>query len=624
MGGHRLLSSLCDQPYAGVALLIHARWTDCIVGYKRFSSRVIYADLKIERHMYRFVGTYLPHAGYKFEEFTSCLQDLRTIVMDAQSKSMRIIMGGDFNAEIGRGLRGATLMNFVCELGLNLCNVQEEQDFSSEWTFRSSLGRLRRIDYIVADDVLNVRSCYAIGNLDLGSDHRAVQCCLDFQTPAIARRKQRRPTYKTVDWGSYRCLVEHKLSTIAFSSLADIEKFVVETTSEACLKPANTDASTCESTDHLRELRRLRRQTACPRERRDLSKQIHRLFRKQERVRRAQRITKALQDFTNLGQLARIHRPASRAAKKGPDFAQCAELLRGVYTSDLQSERSLDDSLSGVGIPTFCFDEVKQAVANMAKGKTSDRDGVILEMFSHGGESLLGILTDMLNGILTTGYVPRRWRDSFLTLLHKGGDTSDANNWRPIAILSITYKIFARVVYNRIRCTLDGEQSDEQFGFRGKRSTTDALISAESIVGKAIEFNFDLWLVSVDLKKAFDRVEHNALFDSLRSHGLGEEYCQLLHSIYTDQRGILSDTISFPIGRGVRQGDVLSPLLFNCALEAAIRQWKAELGEEGVAIRDGEQGDRLTNIRFADDLALVRKVVRRGHQHVEQTDRDTA
>ena len=113
-------------------------------------------------------------------------------------------------------------------------------------------------------------------------------------------------------------------------------------------------------------------------------------------------------------------------------------------------------------------------------------------------------LTDLFNKVLSDGCLPATWRESLLVLLHKGGLATDPNNWRPIALLSISYKIFARCIYHRIREQLDNEQSDEQFGFRTERSTIDALLIAEEVVGKSIEYNAELWMVSVDLRKAFD------------------------------------------------------------------------------------------------------------------------
>ena len=76
--------------------------------------------------------------------------------------------------------------------------------------------------------------------------------------------------------------------------------------------------------------------------------------------------------------------------------------------------------------------------------------------------------------------------------------------------------------------------------------------------------------------------------------------------MYKHQRGVVGEH-SFPINRGVRQGDVLSPLLFNAVLEHAVEKWKQQLSVEGFALSLDPTHPRLTNIRYADDLLLFGK-----------------
>ena len=93
---------------------------------------------------------------------------------------------------------------------------------------------------------------------------------------------------------------------------------------------------------------------------------------------------------------------------------------------------------------------------------------------------------------------------------------------------------------------------------------------------------------------AFDRTEYNALFD------VPHAYLKLIASLYHDQVGLVQGK-QFPIKRGVKQGDVLSPLLFNASLEHAMRQWKFRVQHCGLHCGDDEL---LTNVRYADDLML--------------------
>ena len=73
-------------------------------------------------------------------------------------------------------------------------------------------------------------------------------------------------------------------------------------------------------------------------------------------------------------------------------------------------------------------------------------------------------------------------------------------------------------INNRISKNLEPHQSEDQFGFRSKRSASHALLVLESLVLKGVEFDAPVWILSLDLRKAFDRIEHGPLFEALRQH----------------------------------------------------------------------------------------------------------
>ena len=167
------------------------------------------------------------------------------------------------------------------------------------------------------------------------------------------------------------------------------------------------------------------------------------------------------------------------------------------------------------------------------------------------------------------------------------------------------YKLFARMVYHRISPILLSCQSRDQFGFTPGVRIEEALLAAEQIVSHNLEFNIPVWLISMDLRKAFDRIEHRALFDALQHCGLDDGYVALLQQLYSSQLGSANDSEDFPITRGVKQGDVLSSLLFNCVLDFAMNRWKLRIRHCGILIDD--PNERLTNSRYADDILIYAK-----------------
>ena len=253
-------------------------------------------------------------------------------------------------------------------------------------------------------------------------------------------------------------------------------------------------------------------------------------------------------------------------------------------------------------ITPIALNELTQALDDMKKGKCRDKAGVVLEMVLQGGDLLRTCLTGLYNDMLRSGDFGSDWHETFFALLPKSGDLSDPANWRPIAILRVCYKIFARILYNRLRTTLEPQFSDEQMGFMPCRGPDDALLILESVIHKSIDHDVPLWFASLDLRKAFDRIEWDQLFIALGEMNVPTAYQHLLAMLYDGKTGTLGDKARFDIKRGVRQGDVLSPMLFNAACDVVIKRWKQKLNGRGIKL--GSETETLTNIRFADDLII--------------------
>ena len=113
-------------------------------------------------------------------------------------KKYKCILGGDFNTELGRGLRSMVILSFAAELGLDICNNNDEEDLESQWTFRSCLGRLRRLDYIMVDTGVHCKDARPCNVLDLSSDHRAVGACIKLRAAKVRNKVNwfRRPNPK--------------------------------------------------------------------------------------------------------------------------------------------------------------------------------------------------------------------------------------------------------------------------------------------------------------------------------------------------------------------------------------------------------------------------------------------
>ena len=157
-------------------------------------------------------------------------------------------------------------------------------------------------------------------------------------------------------------------------------------------------------------------------------------------------------------------------------------------------------------------------------------------------------------------------------MLPKAGNLQSPQNWRPIAILDLFYKVFAKIIASRIHPILESHQSDDSFGFRPGKRIDDVFCILEDLTAKANEWSLPLWIVSLDLSKAFDRVDHEALFAALADHGISEHMIMILWRFYSNQIGRVYDSKKAPIERGVEQCDICLLMPLNAAVEVLIRR----------------------------------------------------
>ncbi|GBP28564.1 Retrovirus-related Pol polyprotein from type-2 retrotransposable element R2DM; Endonuclease [Eumeta japonica] len=129
--------------------------------------------------------------------------------------------------------------------------------------------------------------------------------------------------------------------------------------------------------------------------------------------------------------------------------------------------------------------------------------------------------------------------------------------------------------YYRISTTLDENQPTEQAGFRKNFATIDHIHTVKQIVEKYNEYNKPLYMAFIDYTKAFDRISHEEIWDSLKNQGIPTVYIKIIKSIYAKSKArIKLESLgeTFKIERRVRQGDPLSPKLFSAVLENVFRK----------------------------------------------------
>ena len=155
-----------------------------------------------------------------------------------------------------------------------------------------------------------------------------------------------------------------------------------------------------------------------------------------------------------------------------------------------------------------------------------------------------------------------------------------------------------KILQVRLQQYLNHELPDVQSGFRKGKGTRDQIANIHWIIEKAREFQKNIYFWFIDYAKAFDYVYHNKLWKILKEVGIPDHLNFLLRNLYADQEATVrtrhGTTESFQIGKGVRQGCILSPCLFNLYAEYIMRNAGLDEAQAGIKIAVGN----INNLRY--------------------------
>ncbi|KAI8509548.1 hypothetical protein Bbelb_133960 [Branchiostoma belcheri] len=272
-------------------------------------------------------------------------------------------------------------------------------------------------------------------------------------------------------------------------------------------------------------------------------------------------------------------------------------------TTKLDSAHETEEGEVEEDLPVL-RDEVADAVRNMKSGKSPGVDNVPAELLKHGGEPVVNIYTVLCQKIWKEKKWPKEWTQSLVIPLPKKGNLRQCQNYRTISLISHPSKILLKVILRRLKSEAEMLLAEEQAGFRPGRSTTEQILNCRLIIEKHLQHQRDLFHNFIDFKKAFDRVWHDGLWWVLRGFNIKEGLVQIVKALYKNATSavLLNNQTGkfFRTTVGVRQGCLLSPVLFNLYLEKIMQD---TLQDYYTSISIG--GRRICNLRFADDIDLL-------------------
>ena len=142
------------------------------------------------------------------------------------------------------------------------------------------------------------------------------------------------------------------------------------------------------------------------------------------------------------------------------------------------------------------LDDVRKQLHAMASRKAADSKGIVAELLKHSSDKLLEAIALLFEDVVKPQAMPpESWKQTRLKVLFKKGDPRNVENYRPISVLPILYKLFSKVICAKIRVILDRAQSVDQGGFRSGFACDDHLFALTLLSEKCSEFRLPLWTI---------------------------------------------------------------------------------------------------------------------------------
>lgn len=254
--------------------------------------------------------------------------------------------------------------------------------------------------------------------------------------------------------------------------------------------------------------------------------------------------------------------------------------FKKLYTCGLvPSENDLAEFFGNLGLPTLSVKETKlldspitleellKAVKATNKGRTPGIDGIPVELYLALWDILGPLWLETLNYATDKGSFHGDLNTALITVIPKHGkDPLECANHRPISLINADLKIFSKVLASRLEVVIGKIVNPDQTGFIKCRLASDNIRRLLHILSASHDIPHDCGLLFLDAEKAFDR-----LWRVLKEFKFGDKFLSMIQTLYANPsaRVCVGGGFSnlFDIGQGTRQGDPLSPLIFNLSIE---------------------------------------------------------
>lgn len=642
----------------GVAIVISRTLENSITEYRAVSDRIILVRFNARPVNLNIVQVYFPTSEASDDEVDDCYSQLEQLLETLPNREITMLIG-DYNAKIGRepgdeylrkvigkyGLgkrnaRGERLLQFCTENNFFIANTGYEHHARRLYTWTSPGGLYKnQIDYILIKSRwrTSVKNTKTYPGKDCHSDHQFLAAELRIKLS----RSQPAKTFRNL-WGlkhneNFKTRAKAEISKLNShtqlyndsNSLWDKTKTVlmeVASETEATTKQKRKTWITEETWKKIESRKQLKTAGLHKEEDRE---QYNRLNQDIKRHCRNDK-NKYLNDicaeielhghkneskdlFNKVNQITRTFKSKSWAVRSDDgklitDRAQARERWKNYCEKLMEDTGSAENHTQTMTHyekePPILKEEVTAAVSKLKNNKSPGEDGVVAEMLTALEDTGVELLHRICQMIWDTDTWPDDWTKSIYVPIHKKGPKDICDNYRTIALISHASKVMLNIISERIKPYLLPQLPPEQAGFVPGRGTREQILNIRQIIEKSREFNVPAYLCFIDYSKAFDCIRWQHLWNILTEMGTPHHLLSLIRHLYDNNTAYVRVegelTSPFRVSKGVRQGCILSPLLFNIygewIMRKALDEWQG-----GITIN----GIKICNLRYADDTTLI-------------------
>ena len=639
-----------DNSRRGVAVILKENIAKSLMYYIPISERILALKLRDKFNDILIIQVYAPTEDTDRTEVEHFYDEVEKVIKENKKFRDKVIITGDFNAKVGsqsvknttgkfglgvRNENGEKLIEFCKKHGLSITNTFFEQKETSRYTWTSPDGKTKnQIDYIIVNNRFrnSIKNSKSRPGADCGSDHNPVIIRTETKLKKIRRKfSKKKWNVSTLKQKENALQFQRKIEESVKINIEDPNenwenlKSCISTVADQVCKNDKQEMKqewmTIEILKKMEYRAKVKLEDGNTQSDRykKINKEIMKDCRKAkecyyqakcEELERLDRMhSPAL--FKKLKEMKKKqHRIKLGIKDKNGNLIQDEDLISERWEEYIEKELYNDNRGDKPVMQNIERDfvqieeiEIREIIKNLTRDKAPGEDGIHAEFLQNLGEKGIRILTNIINKIYQQGELPPDFVNNIFIPIPKVNKAMECSDHRTISLISHAAKILLVIIKNRITPIIERQLSETQLGFRKGRGTREAIYNLRVLSERLIEKKKEVHICFIDYTKAFDRVNHEKLIQIMQKANIPKHEIRLIVNLYWEQTAVIRTNNGMSnkvkIRRGIRQGCILSPILFNLYSEFLIREAIEE--EKGIQVN----GVNINNIRFADDTAII-------------------